>query len=58
MNNALTFGKLTLTEKQRVSLGGNTYTPRVRGPSEALPREMDIMKSVYKPPAWPTRTGR
>jgi hypothetical protein len=58
LNDALTFGKISLTEKQRSSLGGNSYKPRVRLPDEALPREVDKMNSVYKPPDWNTRTGR
>jgi hypothetical protein len=57
-SNALTSGKPVLTEKQRVALGGNAYTPRVHGPGAALPRDMDNMHSVYEPPKWTTRTGR
>jgi hypothetical protein len=57
-SDALTSGQLNLTEIQRLSLGGNKYKPRVRGPGEALPRDMDNMNSVYEPPKWATRTGR
>jgi hypothetical protein len=58
INDALKFGQLTLTEKQRESLGGNSYKPRVRAPGEAMPRDTDKMNSVYKPPDWTTRTDR
>jgi hypothetical protein len=58
INDALKYGQPALTEKQRASLGGNSYKPRIRAPGEALPRELDKMRSVYKPPDWATRTGR
>jgi hypothetical protein len=58
LNDALTSGQTALTEKQRDALGGKTYTPRVRSIGEALPRDFNNMKTVYKPPGWPTRTGR
>jgi hypothetical protein len=58
LNDALTSGQVALTEKQRLALGGRSYTPRIRRPSEALPREINNMIGVYKPPEWPTRTGR
>jgi hypothetical protein len=57
-NNALTSGQLAFTEKQRVALGSKKYKPRAKNPGVALPRDMDKMKSVYKPPEWATRTGR
>jgi hypothetical protein len=58
INDALTSGQIALTEKQRAALGSKKYMPRVRALGEALPRDIDSMKSVYKPPEWPTRTGR
>jgi hypothetical protein len=58
INDALKFGQLELTEKQRASLGGKKYVPRIRALGEAMPRDIDKMNSVYKPPAWNTRTGR
>ena len=58
ISGALTFGQIPLTKRQRKSLGGKTYVPRIRGPGEAMPRDTDKMNSVYKPPEWTTRTGR
>jgi hypothetical protein len=58
LNDALTSGQVGLTEKQRAALGGKKFKPRVREPGEALPRDFNNMKNVYKPPEWPTRTGR
>ena len=58
MKKALTTDITTLTGKPSLILGDSTYKPRVREPGEALPRGIDKMKSVYKPPVWATRTGR
>ena len=58
MKNVLPMGLPSLTDKQRLTLGGGKYKPRVREPGEALPRDFDKMSTVYVPPVWATRTGR
>jgi hypothetical protein len=58
MKKALTTDITTPTGKPTLILGNSTYMTRVREPGEALPRDNDKMKSVYKPPVWTTRTGR
>ncbi len=58
MKKALTSDITSLNGKLPLIVGSRSYKPRVREPGEALPRDIDKMNSVYKPPVWATRTGR
>ena len=49
LNDALTTGQTALTEKQREALGGKKFKPRVRSTGEALPRDINNMKTEVAP---------